>query len=190
VFLRLQSLLVDEGSEDEDEYVDEEDNEDVSWMTSDSSASQSEPTEEVSSKDSNLIDLSGFSIEERALIHLRAAGLVDDIQAVVEASNGANGANGPSEQADSRESGESDMDAVLLAMQADLVNRHRINNSRLGLLETAGRSHLEEMKRLKKREDENASMVVRYNQLLKKQKEAKKNARQKPTKNDSDWVPW
>jgi len=76
-------------------------------------------------------------------------------------------------------------------MQSELTNQRRINNSRLGFLETAARSHLESIKLSKKKEDENAVMVARYNQLLKKQKEVKKSARQtKPAKNDTDWVPW
>jgi len=195
VFLRLQSLLVDEGSDEEDE-----EEQDDAWMFG---GSQPEDSEAVPFKDYPILDLSGFSLDERALIHLRAAGLIEDISslamqsprskgpsAVKKVPNGGSGNARIPMRVESGEADESDIDAVVLSMQADLENQRRVNNSRLGFLETAARSHLESMKLLKKREDENASMIARYNQLLKKQKEAKKNARQKPSKNDSDWVPW
>ena len=55
------------------------------------------------------------------------------------------------------ETDENDIDSVILAMQAELKDQRRVNNSRLGFLETTARSHLESMRESKKREDENAS---------------------------------
>ena len=75
VFIRLQSLLVDEGSDDED---DEDGDEDDVWMAEDSN-----DTIQENSKGSTMLDLSKFSLEERTLIHLRAAGLIDDIRPFV-----------------------------------------------------------------------------------------------------------
>ena len=199
VFLRLQALLVDEGS---DESEDEED----AWMVDENNKlTEGEPRKELFFKESNVLDLSGLSLEERTLLHLRDVGLIDDIRAFAEQTplvekgdestgkDTADGGNGKSTMLNRtiyEETDKNDIDSVILAMQAELQDQRRVNNSRLGFLETTAKSHLEAMRESKKREDENALMVARYNQLLKKQKEAKKNARQKPSKDDSDWVPW
>ena len=87
---------------------------------------------------------------------------------------------------------ESDIDDVILSMQAELLNQRRENNARLGFLETAALSHIESSKQLKKREEESASMVAKYNQTLKKQKETKKGTRSRPSSSNEDgaWMPW
>jgi hypothetical protein len=205
LFLRLQSLLVHEGFDDEGED-DENDSElDVWNFGTDHDALVDQST--------SMLDLTELTLEERASLHLKAAGLLDDIRVdsahpslveegafsppngvrhAVEFSTGdgahvktAELGNGPVE-----EGSENDIDSVIRSMQTDLVDVRRLNNLRIAFLESAVKSHLESAKESKKREEENAIILSKYNQLLKRQKEAKRSGRHKPVKKDGDWVPW
>ena len=55
-------------------------NEDAWIVDENNESTEGEPREELSFGKSTVLDLSGFSLEERTLLHLRAAGLIDDIR--------------------------------------------------------------------------------------------------------------
>jgi hypothetical protein len=197
IFIRLQTLLVDEESGDDDE---EDQDEDYVWMAEDS-----DDTIQENSKGSAMLDLSKFSLEERTLIHLRAAGLIDDIHPFVTQPSFVDDSGRLSfkESIDQKDPSshtrmetikieESDIDDVILSMQAELLNQRRENNARIGFLESTALSHIESSRELKKMEEECALIVSKYNQTLKKQKETKKGTRSRPSSSNDDgaWMPW
>ena len=212
-FVRLQSLLVEEGSAGEEEEDDDDDSILDGW---EKHRGQGLPFDDFREADGPVatMDFTKLSIEERAYIHLRAVGLVDksfvaSMQPCLIEEDDSKSSNGKkatakevskgeytnvkqAEKGDkhAKQDGDDGIDTVILSMQADLQARRCMNNSRVAFLESTARSHLESMKQLKKKEEENAAILSKYNQLLKKQKEAKKSARQKPVKKDGDWVPW
>jgi hypothetical protein len=205
LFLRLQSLLVHEGPDDEGED-DEDDSTLDTWKFGTEHDTQVDQS-------STMLDLTELTLEERACIHLKAAGLLDSIRVdsaqptLVEEDafsppNGVGDArefstgNGTHVKTNERGNGpvgedsENDTDTVIRSMQTDLADVRRLNNLRIAFLESAVKSHLESAKESKRREEENATILSKYNQLLKRQKEAKRSGRHKPVKKDGDWVPW
>lgn len=212
IFLRLQSLLVDEGSADEG-GVGEDDSILDSWKIGKEGDAQVEQSNALDSQTA-MIDLTGLTLEERACIHLRAAGLLENIRvdsaqpSLVEEDafylpNGVPDTREMSkgdftnEMATKKqgiepveENLDNDIDTVIRSMQTDLVDLRRLNNFRIAFLESAVKSHLEFAKEAKRKEEENATIIAKYNQLLKRQKEAKRSGRHKPVKKDGDWVPW
>jgi hypothetical protein len=205
LFLRLQSLLVHVGFDDEGKD-DEGDSFSDTWnfgTEHDALVDQS----------SSILDLTKLTLEERACIHLKAAGLLDDIRvdstqptlveedafsppsgvldameistadgARVQTTEQVNGSDG--------KDSENDIETAIRSMQTDLVHVNRLNNLRIAFLESAVKSHLESAKESKRREEENATILSKYTQLVKRQKEAKRSGRHKPVKKDGDWVPW
>ena len=211
VFLKLQSLLVDERSGDE---ADDGEDDSIwdSWKIGKERDAQVDQSNVLDSRTA-MIDLTGLTLDERACIHLRAAGLLADIRldaaqpSLVEedAFCSLNGvphtrelSKGDLTNETATKQGnepvednlENDIDTVIQSMQTDLVDLRRLNNFRIAFLESAVKSHLSFAKEAKRREEENATIIAKYNQLLKRQKEAKRSARHKPVKKDGDWVPW
>jgi hypothetical protein len=129
-----------------------------------------------------VIDLSNFSLEERAFIHLRSAGLIDEScpprtnPAIIE---------------DDTLEEPNDFDSVIAAIKADLLKIQKVNNSRAVLLETTAMAQIEVSNEMKSRDEHNNNVIAKYNQLLKRQKENKKNVRQRgPKRADEEWMPW
>ena len=172
LFDRLSLLLVDEGSE-----TDEEASEDSSIDGWDEEEPESE-TEAV-------IDLSNFSLDERTFIHLRGVGLIDEscppptnlpVDVVEE---------------NPQEEDINDFDALIAAIKADLMKLQKENNERAVFFETTARAQMEADIKTKEREESNTMLIAKYNQLLKRQKESKKTARQRaPKRADEEWMPW
>jgi len=168
LFDRMTSLLVEEGSGDEDE--------------SDDSSLEGWEDEENKIDSETVIDLSNFSLEERAFMHLRSAGLIDEScpprtnPAIIE---------------DDTLEEPNDFDSVIAAIKADLLKIQKVNNSRAVLLETTAMAQIEVSNEMKSRDEHNNNVIAKYNQLLKRQKENKKNVRQRgPKRADEEWMPW
>jgi hypothetical protein len=171
LFDRLSSLLVDEGSGDEE---------------SDESDFDGWDDGENKEGSGTVVDLSNFSLDERAFIHLRAAGLVDESCPPPE--------NPTIIEDDSQEEEEeeaNDFDSLITTIKADLLKLQRVNNSRASFFETTARAQIEVCNDVKQREEYNTNLIAKYNQLLKRQKENKKSARQRaPKRADEEWMPW
>ena len=169
---RLSLLLVDEGSESDKE-------------ASDDSSIDGWDEEESENETEGVIDLSNFSRDERTFIHLRGVGLIDEscpppanLPAVVIEEN-------------SQEKDINDFDALITTIKADLMKLQRVNNKRAAFFETSARAQIEADIKTKEREESNTILIAKYNQLLKRQKECKKTARQRTSKRaDEEWMPW
>lgn len=184
---RLQSLLVDVNTDSEDDECEDEADDDDSDSLWDSLKGT------TTEMDGTLLDVSELTMEERAYVLLRAAGLMDESRPPPE--NGSNDDNNDDANDDDAndnnlEEGPSAFEDLILRMKKDLSHVDRRNNSRTAFLESSARAYLE-VSRISKRQDErNSQMVARYNQLAKKQKETKRSARQKLPRKDEEWVPW
>lgn len=172
LFDRLSSLLVDEGSGDEggdesdfDEW-DEGENQEGSGA---------------------VVDLSNFSLDERTFIHLRAAGLVDESCPPPQA---ATIIEDDSQEVASEEEA-NEFDSLIATIKADLLKLQRVNNARTSFFETIARAQIGVCNDVKQGEEYNTNLIAKYNQLLKRQKENKKSARQRaPKRADEEWMPW
>ena len=178
LYERLQSLLVDVDNDDDDVSDDlEEASEDEQFWA---------PTNEATYDEKDLLDVRELTIEERAFVQLRAAGLVDESRP-------------PPDPDDEHDNGDdnaefeedaSAFEELLQRMKEDLLRVDCLNNSRIAFLEFSAKAHLELSKLMKLQDDRNGQLIAKYNQLLKKQKESKRSARQKLPRKDEDWVPW
>lgn len=214
LYERLQSLLVDVENDDDDDIDDDaEEEEEVSeddelWEV----RKDTPPNDTADDKD--LLDLRELSLEERAYLQLRAAGLLDESRPPPDSDDDddeekdddyddddhdnkehENGGKvkledlkGDDDKDDDDDS--SVFDELLQRMKLDLRRIDGMNNSRMAFLEFSATAHLELSKRTKLQEDRNGQLISKYNQLLKKQKENKRSARQKLPRKDEDWVPW
>ena len=182
---KLQSLLVEVGTDSEDDDCEDENDDDgldSLWESPNGTATETDGT---------LLDLSELTNEERAFILLRAAGLMDESRPPPESGGEeANSYNDNETDDNAGEEASSAFEDLILRMKVDLSQMDRRNNSRTAFLESSARAQLE-LSRLAKRQDErNSQMVAKYNQLAKKQKETKRSSRQKLPRKDADWVPW
>ena len=161
------------------------------------------PPEECS-----IVDLSQLSLDEKAYLHLQSIGLVDtpmlpslkpkyvevdeilDVEVKRKISKPVDNGHRASDDKRNGENG-SNISDVIRAMQDDVSDLHRLNNSRTALVRSMAISHLKHIEQTKKKEEEHVSLITRHNALMKKQKESKRSARQKShKKSDEDWVPW
>mmetsp|Transcript_8578 Transcript_8578/g.13228 ORF Transcript_8578/g.13228 Transcript_8578/m.13228 type:complete len:746 (+) Transcript_8578:157-2394(+) len=181
---RLQALLIDVNSDDDGNFNgndNETDDEDEPIFNS-----TWESTNGASS-DVTLLDISALTIEERAFIHLRSSGLIDasfPLHAIV------------SEEDDEDEEDESsfsesyEFEDLIRRMKADLVDIDSLNNSRMKFVKNSANAHVVISQYRKQEEETNSQLIAKCNNLMKKQKETKRSARQKVQKKDEDWVPW
>lgn len=182
---RLSSLLVDvevDDNDDDDSDNDSDDDEENSL------GSMFESTNELKGADEALLDISKLSIEQKAYLHLRAAGLVDEGLRPPENKDGR-------EEVEKRADGNrgeeiAEFDSLVWRMKADLLRMDRMNNARTGFIESSAKADLELTKHAKRQDERYSQMLTKFNQILKKQKENKRSARQKLPKKDEDWVPW
>jgi cell division septation protein DedD len=177
MLFRLQSLLVDVGSDSEDDEGEEEYAVDP-W-----------DSKGIESSTRVTFDMSDFTLEERAYIHLRAAGVVkDDLPLQVFEREG----RGIEDQTSKTlEDKRNDIDEVIQLMQTSLAGQVRTNNERVAFLDSTARAHAAELAVEKRKREKETLLIAKYNQLVKKQKDSKRTtARQKTTKKDEDWVPW
>lgn len=195
LYERLQSLLVDVEHDDDDDDDNDDDNdeeisedEDLLWEATNNTESDD---------DKDLLDLRELSLEERAFVQLRAAGLVDESRPPPDSDEDYESAGddrelneGNDNEGDDEEDSSVFFEELLQRMKEDLGRIDCLNNSRIAFLEFSAKAHLDLSKRMKLQEDRNGQLITKYNQLLKKQKESKRSARQKLPRKDEDWVPW
>jgi hypothetical protein len=175
----LQSLLINLDDESENDDDEEEPSDDPMW---DSIISEQDDNQ------GSLLNLTHLSTEERAFLHLRAVGLLDESRPIPE-SLSSEEANGHNDDCVHDEN-PSEYDDLLRRMKEHLYELDRLNNSRASFLESSSRAHLDISKTRKVKEERNSQLLSQYNQLIKKQRENKRSARPKNPKKDEDWVPW
>ena len=190
LFDRLQSLLVEEGTDEEDN----EDNDDIYRDLY------------VNHRDPSMIDLSDFTVDERASLHLAGVGLVDNdfpssFTSVGNVKDGEPTTQRPTsvvsghheednhatlaEHAASGHGGD-ELEDTILSMEASLDQVNRTNNRRVGFLWSRELPHSSS-----KTKSAEEALIAKCQQLLKKTKEMKvKNGKPKSTKNDDLALPW
>lgn len=197
LFDRLQSLLIAEVDDDDGVPGVESDDDDDSALLYEEGAS-----------DSQLLDLSALTAEERCLMHVRSVGLLHDSsllrtvvsdvaanpknekplhnpEAVVNGEVNDGVAKLPSDQQDDEIGG------VIQGMIADLSTLNDFNKRRASALESAARSYyLTESD--PRRKGEEAILIARCLQVMKKAKEGKgkNNGKAKTAKSDEYALPW
>lgn len=177
---RLQALLVDVSCDEDDDT--ETGNEDDLFFAS---------TRDSANWDSAggaLVDISALTLEERALLHLRSSGLVDDsfpVHTLVEEVD-----DEDNDVDENSVSGSYEFDDLIGRMKADLLDIDRLNNSRIKFVKHTANAHLTILQQMKHEEESNSQLIAKCNNLMKKQKENKRSARQKVQKKDEGWVPW
>jgi hypothetical protein len=179
---RLSSLLVDVGDDDDDDSSDDDDENSLDSML--------EPTNGTKETDEALLDLSKLTMEQRTYLHLRAAGLVEESLRPPDQDAGREEDTVSNGEGDLRREDISEFDNVVWSMKSDLLRMDRLNNARTAFVEASAKADLELTKQAKRQDERHSQMITKYNQILKKQKENKKSARQKLPKKDEDWVPW
>jgi hypothetical protein len=185
---RLQSLLVEEEAGDshgDDEEADEEEDEDLYLSTSGSYPA------------SQMADLSSLSLDERLFLHVRSVGLAESLilpQSIPSRETVSqppvNGLR-PDESNKCLPAAVDDLEEVMGAMTTDLDKLAGLNNLRADFLESVVMSNQLSADECKRRADEEASAIAKFQNLLKKTKETKvKNGKPKALKNDANALPW
>jgi hypothetical protein len=198
LFDRLQSLLVEEETSDEEFEVTDHSTDEMVVLSVDDG--------------SEMADLSSLSLEERTYIHLRRLGLSGNLvpppaskaqnveqedgptgiqsTGMLEKSTGSVGdeevdrGNGASRRVKTDDT--DDIVDIIDAMKSDLLQVSRLNNSRAKFLESLSRSSV---LHLEGKTEEEAMLISKCQQLLKKSKELKaKNGKAKVA--DGLALPW
>jgi hypothetical protein len=190
LFDRLQSLLVEEnidGNENDDDEDSDSDDDSLDFLEDDDDddgfgfKTAEEDTDENDDRNVGLADLSGLSIEERTFIQLASAGLIrKSLFPMVELIMSSD------EEDDENDGLEDDMVNVIGKMSSDLSAITAKNNARVSYLETAtaGPNLLHK----KQIEEEQAALIAKCQNLIKRNKEKAKKAKQK--KDDNLNLPW
>jgi len=191
LFDRLQSLLVEEVSEDDTDHDEEEDSDDDSLGFLDNDDDDDDIVDDVesrlkaiengeTSKDTkfDIADLSDLSVEERTFIHLSRVGLIKkslypSVNLVI--------SNGERERNKMEDLGD-----VIGAMSTDLTRMTSMNNSRISFIERL--TSEADMYYNKQVEEEQAVLIAKCQNLMKRTKEKAKKAKQRKDENLN--LPW
>lgn len=185
---RLQSLLVEEETDDsnrDDGDEDDKDDEDLYLDSSDSYPA------------SQLADLSSLSLDERLFLHVRSVGLAESL-ILPEPTSLRESLSQPldngfrrDERIKSLPTVVDDIDETIGAMITDVDKLAGLNNLRADFLESVASSNFLSAEECKTKADEEASVIAKFQNLLKKTKETKvKNGKPKALKNDANALPW
>jgi hypothetical protein len=185
---RLQSLLVEEETEDSNGDDGDEDDKDEDDLYLDNSDSY--PA-------SQLADLSSLSLDERLFLHVRSVGLADSL-ILPESTSSRESISQPTDNGFRRDERikslptvVDDLDETIDAMTNDLDKLAGLNNLRADFLESVASSNFLSADEWKRKSDEEANAITRFQNLLKKTKETKvKNGKPKALKNDANALPW
>lgn len=203
LFDRLQSLLVEVGSEDDADdgsRNDDTDDDDDLWELSGSTRSHKEDDDDV-------LDVSELSLDQRTYIHLRAIQLID--QPLLPSSHPAvveeeiappPSSNNTTRNRDSRKRSriiyttngnrtEHDMDLQIRRRQIELSELHRQNNERAAFIQDKARNFLSPSNKAKNQSilDLHNNLIQKHGQLAKRQRRVNKTKVEKRT---DEWVPW
>lgn len=192
LFDRLQSLLVEEETEDsgDEEALSDDENDDDLYIDMGGGL----PVSQVA-------DLSGLSLDERLFLHVRSIGLAESLLPPLIKSSAVK-----DEEAVPRSSStplrteakpnytlaeEDDLEDVIGAMTADLDKVSGLNNRRADFLELVATSNRLSAEDSKRKADAETSAFTKFQNLLKKTKEKAKNGNgPKALKNDANALPW
>ena len=189
LFDRLQSLLVEENIDDNENEDSDSDDDSLDFLEDDDDDDDGfdfkraeEDTDENDDRNVGLADLSKLSIEERTFIQLASAGLIrKSLFPVVELA-----VSSDDEDEDENDEVENDMVNVIGKMSSDLSAITAMNNARVSYLETATAGP--DLLYKKQIEEEQAALIAKCQNLIKRNREKAKKAKQK--KDDNLNLPW
>jgi len=195
IFHGLQSLLVEESSDDDEDESDLQDiNLDEAMNTSRLSLL--------------LADVSDLTLDERAYMHVRRAGILLHHPPRTEstigneslvASPGIDSLGGRKDAEDDGDTGVGRcsleggdrLEDIVESMSADLRELNKVNNARASFLESITRSRLVVMRSARNKASEEAALVARCQHVLKRNKDSKvKTAKPKAAMKDEYALPW
>jgi len=227
LFDRLQSLLVDEDTENESDLNEDEEECIAGYRKKQNGHISLSPppfTRNYSSTKTDFkigkddpdsgayTDVSGLSVNQRAYLHLRAAGLIDnpilpsEEPAVIEEhddddnkceSTGNSSTNIFAKDGDEDEG--NDIDFILRRMANDLSDLHRRTNVYAATLQSSAGIYLSDKEKRKEEEEKNAQLIAKHTELIRKQGERKReeakaaaavNRKEGQGKDDEGWIPW
>lgn len=182
LFSRLQSLLVEEGPDDDTNSEIGSDNDNDNSSEEGDEEILVTGTTAVNGEDSDLVDLSELTLDQRAYIHLRSVHLIDQpllpstVPSVVE-----------KDESDIPPFVNNSIDSHIRKMQMEMSGAHKVNNAKLSLLK---RLATDETSLARRREEVDATILSKYN-LLMKSKHDKVNFNQKKIAaiDTDEWVP-
>ncbi len=182
IFNRLQSLLVEETIGDKsDEESSLRDGEDDSDDDDDDDLESIAGIDLSCKTESDLVDLSDLSLDQRTYIHLRSVHLIDQpllpsmVPSVVE-----------KEESEANTFVHDSIDAKIREMQMKLSDKHKDNNTKISLLK---RLAIDEISHSRNR-DEEIAIIAKFNNLSKGKSDKVQNIQRKKVDNDTDeWVP-
>ena len=86
---------------------------------------------------------------------------------------------------------EETLEDIIGRMSADLLELNKLNNARASFLESTARTHISVAAAGKKKENEEALLVAKCQQVLKKSKDSKvKSSKPKTASKDEYALPW
>jgi hypothetical protein len=188
----LQSLLVEEMSHDES------DDEDDEAFLCDNFDEPMDPLPEGTSfpLDLKVVNLSGLTVDERAFMHLRKAGLLENhalpmanSAAVVPDSDSSRGLNG-SAGGDESDNGEDGLEGIIGKMSQDLLELNKVNNARASYLETAARNELSRIRMAKQQAEVESVLNAKCQQVQKRNKDKLKASKPKVATKEEQVLPW
>ena len=200
VFYGLQSLLVNEASDSDDDTDDGDESTD--------DGERSNYDEPILASDSELpscglVDLSGLNLDARTYLHLRRVGLVSENHQPPDAKLPVNGleSNSPRGERDYLDDGvpqrlsdddhDETLEDIVARMSADLVRLNKLNNARASFLESAARTHISVSEARKRMVGKETVLVTKCQQLVKKNKDSKvKSSKPKTASKDEYALPW
>jgi len=183
---RLQSLLVDVDCSDDDDDGDDDTN---ASQGSDSDYLYDDDGDDALPAPSlSVVDMKDLTPDERLYLHLRSVGLVQstalaNIESKPPSDTALQGLKGEQDEATD------ELGDLISSMIADLSKVNDFNNRRTGFLESLAQAYLLSDGGPGKKAEE-AALISKCQQLLKKNKDSKKNGKAKSAKNDDLALPW
>ena len=179
--------------EDDDEEVDEDEH-----LLHDNIDERLQPLDPTIPPECSLVDLSSLTLDERAHMHLRRAGMLENHPppGPNEVSNGlkSNSSRGrkddPGDGTANTQAGDGEtLEDIIERMSAHLLQLNKGNNARASFLESVARTHMSASGSSKA--DEESSLIAKCQQLLKKSKDSKvKSSKPRTGAKDEYALPW
>lgn len=200
IYNGLQSLLVEEHSDDDSNNdarsrIDMDEDESLLHDNFDEPMGPL-PGGTCLPPDLKIVDLSNLNPDERAYIHLRKVGLMEDQPVTFTARESTEGPEFISSQRRNDVDGGDEKDHygvledVVERMSTDLIELNKRNNARASSLESAARNELVQIRKAKRQAEEEAILNAKWQQLLKKTKEKLKMSKPKTATKDEQVLPW
>mmetsp|Transcript_38968 Transcript_38968/g.81911 ORF Transcript_38968/g.81911 Transcript_38968/m.81911 type:complete len:1191 (-) Transcript_38968:84-3656(-) len=209
LFDRLQSLLVEA-----DDESDEDDDDDDDYLISSlpefspdefihgpqNNNNQKSLVSDGAESDSDMLDVSALTLDQRTYIQLRAAGLIDAKTPFLHC-NSHSPSSSTTRTTNNKRNTEDSVDVILSKMKSTLSTLHVQTNSNVATLQRKALTHVAGAPKRQQRQNNDEAILAKYKQLQKvqmeqreeKQRQIRTSGRVKTGSNKFDgeqWLPW